>query len=83
MDNSARCVLRLTLEAASYPPFCADFHTDPPVKASQHFECACDAEVARGIGVACVHDPRSGQVRHEDANRVIKGGSASATVVGP
>ena len=32
--------------------------------------------------MACVHDPRSDQVRHVDANGVIKGGTASASVVG-
>ena len=32
--------------------------------------------------MACVHDPWSGQVRHVDANGVIKGGTASAAAVG-
>ena len=71
-DSLARYFSRLTLEAASYPPFCAEFHTDPPVEAFHYFKCACDTKVARGIGVACVHDPRSGQVRQVDANGVIK-----------
>ena len=75
----ARCFSRLTLEATSYPPFFADFHTDPPVEAFQHFECASDAKVARVIGVACVHDPRSSRVGHVDANGVVKGYTASAT----
>ena len=81
-DSLTRRFSRLTLEPASYPPFCADFHTDPPVEAFHHFECTCDTEVASGIGVACVHDPRSGQVRHVDANGIIKGGTASTAIVG-
>ena len=81
-DSLARCFSRLTLEATSYPPFYADFYTNPPVEAFQHLECACDTKVARGIGMVCVHDPRSGQVRHVDANRFMKGGTASAAVVG-
>ena len=47
----------LTLEAASYPPFGADFHTYPPIETFQHFECPCDTKVARSLGVAFVHDP--------------------------
>ena len=31
-----------------------------------------------GIGVACVHDPRSGQKWHIDANGVIEGKPAEA-----
>ena len=50
----------LTFEAASYPPFGADFHTYPPIETFQHFECPCDTKVARSLGVACVHDPWSG-----------------------
>ena len=50
----------LTFEAASYPPFGADFHTYPPVETFQHFECHCDTKVARSLGVVCVHDPWSG-----------------------
>ena len=41
----------------------------------------CKNEVTRGIGVACVHDPRSGQERHINADGVIQGGSARAAVV--
>ena len=77
-----RCFSCLTLEATSYPPFCADFHTDPPIEAFQHFECVCNAKVARGIGVVCVHDPRSGQVWRVDANGVVKRYTASATADG-
>ena len=32
--------------------------------------------------MACVHDPRSGQVWHVDANGVVKGYTASAAAVG-
>ena len=32
--------------------------------------------------MTCVHDPRSGQVWHVDTNGVIKGGTASAALVG-
>ena len=32
--------------------------------------------------MTCVRNPLSGQVRHVDANGVIKGGTASAAVVG-
>ena len=59
----------------------AGFHTHPPTKAFQHFECACETEVTRGIGVACVHNPRSGQERHVNADGVIEGWSAPAAVV--
>ena len=31
-----------------------------------------------GIGVACVHDPRSGQRGHIDANEAIEGKPAKA-----
>ena len=80
-NNLARGLLSLTREVASYPPFGAGFHTYPPVEAFQYFECACNPEMARGIGVACVHDPRSGQERHINADGVIKRGSAPAAVV--
>ena len=80
-NRLARGFLCLTLEAASYPPFHACLHTYPPIEAFQHFECACDTEVTRGIGVACVHDPRSGQEWHIYADEVIEGGSAAALVV--
>ena len=46
------------------------------MEAFQHFEGARNTEVTGGIGVACMHDPRSGQKRHIDADGVIKGGSA-------
>ena len=49
----------LTLEAVSYPPFGADFHTYAPIETFQHFECPCDTKVARSLGVACVHGPWS------------------------
>ena len=71
----------LTLEAASYPPSGASFHTHPPIKALQHFECACDTEVTRCIGEACVHDSRSGQEWHINAGEFVKEGSAPAAVV--
>ena len=71
----------LAFEAASYPSFGADFHTYPPIETFQHFQCACDTEVARGIGVACVHDPWSGQEWHINEDGVVKGGSALAAVV--
>ena len=54
------------------PTFRADFHTNPPVESFKHFEGAHNTNVTGGIGVACVHDPRSGQEGHIDANRVIK-----------
>ena len=47
----------LTLEAASYPPFGADFDTYPPIETFQHFKCLCDTKMARNLGVACVHNP--------------------------
>ena len=63
---------RLIFKAAAHPPFCAGFHTNPPVEAFKHFESARNTEMTGGISVACVHDPRSGQERHIDANGVIK-----------
>ena len=50
--------------------FRAGFHTNPPIEAFKHFEGARDTEVTGGIGVACMHDPRSGQEGHIDANGV-------------
>ena len=70
----------VTLEAASYPPFGSGFQTYPPREAFQHFECACDTEMARGIGVTCVHDPWSGQEWHINTDGVIKWGSAPVAV---
>ena len=80
-NSLARGFSFLALEAALHPPFGAGFHTYSRVEAFQHFECACDTEVARGIDVACVHDPRSGQARHINADGVMKGGSAPAAVM--
>ena len=48
-------------EAAGDPLFRADFHAEPPVKKFKHCEGAHNTEMTEGIGVACVHDPRSGQ----------------------
>ena len=69
---------RLAFEAAAHPPPRADFHADPREKTFKHFEGACNTEMTGGIGVACVHDPRSGQNGHIDANGVIEGGPAEA-----
>ena len=55
-----------------YPPFRAGFHTNPPIEAFKHFEGARDTEVTGGIGVACMHDPWSGQEGHIDANGVVE-----------
>ena len=65
-------------EVAAHPLFRADFHADPPVKTFKHFEGAHNTEMTGGIGVACVHDPRSGQKGHIDANGVIEGKPAEA-----
>ena len=71
----------LTFEAASYTPFSAVFRTYLTIEAFQHFEYACDTEVERVIGVAAVHDPRSGQEWHINADDAIRGESAPAAVV--
>ena len=71
----------LAFEAASYLPFGADCHTYPPIETCQHFECACDTEVARGIGVACVYGSWSSQEWYINADGVVKGGSAFVAVV--
>ena len=65
-------------EAAAHPLFRADFHADPPVKTFKHFEDAHNTKMTEGIGVACVHDPRSGQNGHIDAIGVIEGKPAEA-----
>ena len=70
--------MRLAFEAAAYLPFRAGFHTNPPIEAFKHFEGARDTEMAGGIGVACMHDPRSGQKAHIDANGVVKKRSSRA-----
>ena len=62
----------MAFEAAAYPPFRAGFHANPPVEAFKHFESARDTEVTGGVGVARLHNPRSGQERHVDANGVVK-----------
>ena len=66
----------LTIETASHLPFCAHFHTEPPKEEFQYFEGARDTEMIEGIGMAYVHDPRSGQKRYIDAGEAIKGTSA-------
>ena len=68
----------LKFEAAAYPPFRADFHADPPVKAFKHFDGTRNTEMTGGISVACVHDPRSGQKGHIYANGVIETGPSKA-----
>ena len=55
-------------EAAGGPLFRADFH----------FEGAHNTEMTEGIGVACVHDPRSGQKWYIDVNGFIEGKPAEA-----
>ena len=62
----------MAFEAAAYPPFRADFHTNPLIEAFKHFEGVRDTEMAEGIGVACMHDPRPGQKGHIDANGVVE-----------
>ena len=47
----------------------------------EYFKCACDTEVTRCIGVACVYDPRSGQERRMNTDGIIKGRSAAAVVM--
>ena len=64
--------MRLAFEAAAYPPFRAGFHVNPPIEAFKQLESARDTEVTGGIGVACIHDPRSGQEGHIDANKVVE-----------
>ena len=63
---------RLAFQAAAHPPFRAGFHANPPEETFKHFEGACNTQMTGGIGVACVHDPRSSQQRYVDANRVIE-----------
>ena len=67
-DWPANCLAggltRLTFEAVAHPSFRAGFHA------------VRDTEMTGGIGVACVHDPRSGRKGHIDANGVIEGGPA-------
>ena len=62
----------MAFEAAAYPPFRAGFHANPPIEAFKHFEGARDTEVTRGVGVARLHDPRSDQEGHVDANGIVK-----------
>ena len=65
-------------EAAGDPLFRAHFHAEPPVKTFKHFEGALNTEMTGGIGMACVHDPRSGRKGQIDANAVIEGKPAEA-----
>ena len=68
--------MRLTLEAAVHPPFCASFHTKPPIEAFKHFEDARNTEMTGGICIVWVHDLRSGKKRYIDADGNIEEGSA-------
>ena len=70
MNRLAGGLTRLAFEAAAYPPFCAGFHTNPPIKAFKHFEG--DTEMTGGISVACMHDSRSGQKGHIYADGVVE-----------
>ena len=36
--------------------------------------------MTRGIGAACVHDPRSGQERHMNIDGILQRGSALAAI---
>ena len=42
-------------EATAHPPFCVEFHTNPPVKTLQHFKGASNIEMTGGIGMVCMH----------------------------
>ena len=77
-DCLAGGLTRLIFEAAAHPSFRADLHADPPVGTFKHFEGARNTEMTGGVGVACVHDPRSGQKVHIDVNGVIEGEPAEA-----
>ena len=54
------------------PIISSRLHANPPEETFKHFEGACNTQMTGGIGVACVHDPRSDQQRYVDANRVIE-----------
>ena len=71
-NSLAGGLTRFTFEAAAHLPFGADFHANPTVKTFKHFEGARNTEMTGGLGVACVHDPRSGQKGHIDKNGVIE-----------
>ena len=58
--------------------FVQTFMPNHQQKKFKHFEGAHNTEMTEGIGVACVHDPRSGQKWHIDANGVIEGKPAEA-----
>ena len=72
MNRLAGGLTSLVFEAAAYPLFRAGFHANPPIEAFKHFEGASDTEMTRGIGVAFMHGPRSGQKGHIDANGVVE-----------
>ena len=80
-NNLTRGFLCLTLEAASYTPFSASFHIYLPIEELQQLECACDIEVARDMNVASVHDSRSDQEKHINADDAIKGEPAPTAVL--
>ena len=58
------------------PTFCANFHTNPLTEAFQHFEGMHNIEITGGIGVVCVHDPRSCQNMKIIVDWFMEGGSA-------
>ena len=61
----------LTLQAMAKPPPGADAHTNPPVKAFGHSQCARCAEVTGSCRVASLHDPRANEQRYVNATRLI------------
>ena len=70
-DRQPRGFPCLAFQAVAKPPSGADTHTNPPVKAFEHSQCARCAEVARSCRVASLHDPRAHEQRYVNANRFI------------
>ena len=69
----ARGLPGLALEAVAYPPSGANVHPDPPVEALQHVKGPMNAEVARSVRIAGVHDPRAYEERDVNADGMVTG----------
>ena len=59
----------MALQAVAKPP--ADAHTNPPIKAFEHSQCARCAEVAEICRVGSLHDLRAHDQQHVNAIRFM------------
>lgn len=65
-------LIRLTHGVAAHLPPSAGSLANTPKETYQYLKCLSNNEVAGGIRVACVYDPRSCQEWHIDADWIVK-----------